>query len=216
MCVNFSLYPLLQTFFPLRKTEENTEQVEEYFCQLRWSWVFRSLHALLKQMQFWQDSIFSCSFFVSLSFSRQKVSMLLYHNDLKLHLHYFCTPLSTSGMCFLFDFIFTVKQCNFCVHKTWFIEYRTVFLERGFKDSVTIWGSLIFPRLYLPVRRELSEELPDSKAPFWSPVLVFGWYLPSTMCSIPSANSPRIPVASASISTGTECYTINNVGCREA
>lgn len=108
---------LFQTIFTLRKTEEGSEQAEKYFCQLWWSWSLRSLHTLLKQMHnidkivFFQVAILD--YFDLVDRSKQ-----LYHNDLELHLHYFCTALSTSRVWFLFNFIFTVKLCNFCVQKT--------------------------------------------------------------------------------------------------
>lgn len=134
----FPLYPLLQVFFPLVKAGWHMEQVVDYFCQLRWSWFFRSLHALLKQMQiFWEDTIFYVAFLYHCYLVGR--NMYLYHNDLKLHLQYFCTPLSISRVCFSFNFIFIVKHWNFCVHKTWSIEYRTVSLGvrfQRFSDSL--------------------------------------------------------------------------------
>lgn len=45
---------------------------------------------------------------------------------------------------------------------------------------------LIIPRLYLPVRSELSEKHPVSETLFWSSALDFERDLPSTVCSIPS------------------------------
>lgn len=104
-------------FFHSGRVEEGSEQVEKYFCQLRWSWFLRSLHALLKQMHSFDKIVF---FHVAILYHFDLVdrSTHLYHNDLKLHLDYFCTALSTSRVWFLFNFIFTVKLCNFCVQKT--------------------------------------------------------------------------------------------------
>lgn len=129
MCVNFALYPLLQTSFPLRKTEEGSEQIEKYLCQLRWSWFLRSPHALLKQMHSFDKIVF---FHVAILYHFDLIdrSMHLYHNDLKLHLHYFCTVIPLGCV---FCLIFTVKQWNFCVQKTRFIDSFTedsVFRDR--------------------------------------------------------------------------------------
>lgn len=101
-CVSiFLCIPPSKPFFPLRKTKEIIEQVEEDFCQLRLSWFFRSLHALLKQKHSFDKIVF---FHVAFLYHFYLVgrSMHLYHNDLKLHLHYFCTALNTSRVCFLF------------------------------------------------------------------------------------------------------------------